>query len=248
MTEASRELGVGKSTAHRLLMTLVSEDFALRDPVHRRYHPGKALVAAGLSALGDFDVRKRAGGPMRVLADRLSETVKLVVLQGPFARVLEVIESDQTVQVGGSVGELLPANATAAGKLLLSQESEEMLRQRFGDRLPSLTDRTITDWDDLAVELQKIRQRGWSENIGESTGGVNGLAVPVSGHAVQMVAALAVAAPADRLTPATRLDMVKEMLMAVNAMNLRPDVPRGRHAADPDPSQRSSGHGHRRGV
>jgi DNA-binding IclR family transcriptional regulator len=199
VTEVATELGIGKSTAHRLLMTLVAEDFATRDPVHRRYHAGRALVGAGLAVLGDFDVRKRTSRPMRQLTEKTGETTKLLILEGPFARVLELAETEQSLRIGGSVGQLLPANATAGGKLLLCDETEEALRARFGRRLPAITDETITDWNELMVELAAIRKRGWAANVGESTLGVSGLAVPVAGRMVPNAAVLTLAAPTARL-------------------------------------------------
>jgi DNA-binding IclR family transcriptional regulator len=173
VTEVAVELGIGKSTAHRLLMTLVAEDFATRDPVHRRYHAGRALVGAGLSLLGEFDVRKRASKPMRRLTEKTGETTKLLILEGPFARVLEVVETGQSLRISGSVGQLLPANATAGGKLLLCNETEEALRERFGRHLPPVTDDTITDWNQLMVELTAIRRarrKKWSRRSARPAG------------------------------------------------------------------------------
>ena len=193
VTEVAAELAIGKSTAHRLLMTLVAEDFATRDPVHRRYHAGR-----GLAVLGELDVRKRASKPMRQLTEKTGETTKLLVLEGPFARVIEVAETEQSLRIGGSAGQLLPANATAGGKLLLCNETEEALRARFGRHLPSITDKTITDWDELMVELAAIRRRGWASNVGGSTPGVSGLAVPIQGRSVPTVAVLTLAAPTAR--------------------------------------------------
>ena len=218
VTEVACELGIGKSTAHRLLMTLVAEDFATRDPVHRRYHAGRALVGAGLALLGDFDVRKRASKPMRQLTERTGETTKLLFLEGPFARVIEVAEAEQSLHIGGSVGELLPANATAGGKLLLCHETEEELRARFGRRLPAITDDTITDWDELMVELAAIRKRGWAASLGESSPGVSGLAVPVQGRSVPTVAVLTLAAPTARLPRSKYQETIAMMFEAAKQM------------------------------
>jgi DNA-binding IclR family transcriptional regulator len=227
VTEVSNELNVGKSTAHRLLATLVAEDYATRDPVHRRYHAGRALVGAGLSALGELDVRRRAFHPLRQLAVQTGETCKVLILEGLFARVIDTAETPQSLRVGGSIGDLLPANATAGGKLLLSGESEESIRERFGKRLPSLTANTISDWDDLMVELQRIRERGWASNVGESTPGVVGLAVPVQGKSVPTVAVITLAAPAERLPRSHYVRTVSLMFEAARQMRNAQRTPRG---------------------
>ena len=218
VTEVALELGIGKSTAHRLLMTLVAQDFATRDPVHRRYHAGHALMSAGIAVLGEFDVRKRASKPMRQLAEQVMETTQMLVLEGPFARVLEAVEADQSLRIAGSVGQLLPANATAGGKLLLCHETEEALRARFGRRLPTVTENTITDWDELMVELTAIRKRGWAASVGESASGVSALAVPIQGHSVPTVAVLSIAGPTARLPRARYPQLIGFMFESTKRM------------------------------
>ena len=220
VSEASRELNVGKSTAHRLLMTLVAADYATRDAASRRYYAGQAAVSAGLSTLWDFDLRQRTRRPLVGLASALGETTKLLVLDGPFARVLEEARGARGVNIGSSLGRLLPANATAGGKMLLSTHDEDQLRERFGRRLPTMTPHTIDDWEHLAVELQAIRHRGWAMSEGESTIGVNGIAVPVTGRAGWVIGALAVAAHQSRLTRATRLEILGAMLPVARALSI----------------------------
>lgn len=39
VTELSSRLGIGKSTVHRLLATLLNEDFVEQDPITGRYRP-----------------------------------------------------------------------------------------------------------------------------------------------------------------------------------------------------------------
>lgn len=217
IAEASAQLLVGKSTAHRLLMTLLAAGYATRDLDGHRYYPGQAAVAAGLATLWEFDVRSRAAAPLRRLAEVTGETAKLLVLDGPFARVLDVAQTPGSLRLGESLGRLLPANATAAGKLLLSTHDEASLRDRFGGRLAKLTDRTIDDWDFLAVELQRIRDRGWATSDGESTPHVQGIAVPVYGGD-WMIGAVAIAVPEIRCTRPRRLELVDRLFATATAI------------------------------
>jgi len=222
VTEVALELGIGK-------------DFATRDPVHRRYHAGHALMSAGIAVLGEFDVRKRASKPMRQLAEQTMETTQMLVLEGRFARVLEAVEADQSLRIAGSVGQLLPANATAGGKLLICHETEEALRARFGRRLPAVTENTITDWDELMVELTAIRRRGWAASVGESASGVSALAVPIQGHSVPTVAVLSIAGPTARLPRARYPHLIGFMFESTKQMrrasgNARRDIPSGRRS------------------
>ncbi|MFW6091681.1 MAG: helix-turn-helix domain-containing protein, partial [Actinomycetota bacterium] len=51
VSEASRALGIARSTAHRLLSMLEHYEFAQRDRATRGYRAGPALVSLGLAAV-----------------------------------------------------------------------------------------------------------------------------------------------------------------------------------------------------
>lgn len=111
----SEHLGVGKSTAHRLVTTLVAENFLQPNPArHTEYIVGPALLEIGAAALRKADIRRHARRPLERLCDHLGETVSLVVLEGNAARVVDGVESKQAIRVGLRTGVVLPANATAA--------------------------------------------------------------------------------------------------------------------------------------
>lgn len=228
VTEVSQELNVAKSTAHRLLSTLVAEGFAERDPLKRVYHPGSMLVSVGLAAMGSFDVQRRANAPIHRLAGHLGETVKLSVAQGQFTRCVQSVQIDNSLQVGGGVGLLLPITATAAGKVLLMDRTEQEIRQLFPAGLPAVTEQTVVDVDELMVELQLVRKRNWASNCEESTLGIEGLAVPVMGLANHVVASLAVAVPTVRMNPERRTRIVAALLQTADQMRTNSD------AAPPD--------------
>ena len=89
--------------------------------------------------------------------------------------------------------ELLPAHATAAGKVLLA------FRQSWRDSvlaspLPRFTEATITSARDLERASAQIRVRGYAIDDGEYRPGTLGVAAPVFVRG-QVPAALAIAGP-----------------------------------------------------
>ena len=60
VADAADELGVARSTAHRVLGMLVYRGFAVQDPGSRAYRAGPVLVEVGMGALAQLDVRQRA--------------------------------------------------------------------------------------------------------------------------------------------------------------------------------------------
>ncbi|MDN6500178.1 MAG: hypothetical protein L0K44_10630, partial [Yaniella sp.] len=68
--------------------------------------------------------------------------------------------------------------------------------------LERFTPATRTNFDQLAEELEEIRQRGWSSAVGEWEEGINALAIPVWDATGELVAAVSVTAPDFRMPEA----------------------------------------------
>jgi DNA-binding IclR family transcriptional regulator len=80
--QASAELGVAPSTAHRLLAMLRHRGFVEQDLGTRAYRAGPALTEVGLSALQELDFRRVARPQLERLVAELDETAHLTVLRG----------------------------------------------------------------------------------------------------------------------------------------------------------------------
>ncbi|AQT82383.1 hypothetical protein B1R94_28775 [Mycolicibacterium litorale] len=198
VADVADQLGVARSTAHRLLVALVQRGFAAQDPVTRAYMPGPELTEIGLAVVDMLDVRGRARPYMTALAEELKETVSLVVLEGAKARFLDSIESPQILRVGSRTGEVLPAHCVSGGKVLLSTLSPETLESLYpDDELMTLTPRSIRTKTALRKALDKIRKHGFSTNEQESESDVVAVAVclPIANSA----AAVTVASPVSRV-------------------------------------------------
>lgn len=192
------QLGVGVSTAHRILAMLVYHGFAVQAP-DRSYIPGPALGAPVLFARDIDFVREAAGPVLEDLATRTGETVNLTLRIGPHARVLLVSDASGLVEMDRS-GSVLPAHATAAGRAALAGVSVEHLEHLF--RGPA-AERAGADLDDdafegLVRELNRTRARGYALARGEAVKGISAVAVPVSA-AVTRTITIAVLTPVNRL-------------------------------------------------
>jgi IclR family acetate operon transcriptional repressor len=67
--------------------------------------------------------------------------------------------------------------------------------------LTRYTDRTTTDRSALQHEIDRVRERGWAQAVGEREEDLNGIAVPVLDATGILVAVLGVQGPAGRFTP-----------------------------------------------
>ncbi len=200
VAEASNALGVGRSTAHRLLAMLQYRGLVEQDAKTKAYTSGPALVDIGLSIVRRMDVRSHLRPYLEQLRDELGETVHLMVLEGTNALFLDSVESSRALRTSSRIGRSYPAHTTSGGKVLLAGLSAEQFAQLYAsEQLPELTPRSTSTRKKLLRELQLVREQGYGTNRGESEPDVAAVAVAVRNAFGQECAAIAVSAPLSRL-------------------------------------------------
>ena len=199
VSEAARDLGVARSTAHRLLAQLAHFDFVEQDPRTKNYVAGRALFDLGqLVAIND-DVEAAAHRYLVSLVATFGETAHLCVLQGTDVLFLAGIESRKALRSGNRAGTVMPAHATSGGKVLLAAMRDEVVRERYPDEaLYALTRRTIRTRTALLAELHAVRARGYAINNGESEAGLSAISCIVRTRSGNPRAAMTIAGPETR--------------------------------------------------
>lgn len=201
VVDLSGELGLSKGTVHGLLRTLQHVGFVEQDAETGKYQLGAALLHMGSSYLDGNELRTRALNWSDSLAGRAQEAVRIGTLHDSQVLIVHhVFRPDDSLQTL-DVGSLLPAHATALGKVLLAYHpyvADELVEQG----LASFTGATICDRERLDRELQRIRDRGWASEIGELTPAQVSLAAPIMDRSGLTAGAMAIFGPAERLLAA----------------------------------------------
>jgi len=199
VSECAAEPGAARSPAHRLLAMLEPYGFLRRAPASRSYRAGDALLSIGLAAISTLDVRDRARPFLHALRDQLGETVSLVLLEGRDVRFVDAAEATRALRVGGQVGLRLPAHATSAGTAILAGLTPEQLAGLYPDDvLPGTPPTTRAE---LEAALTEVRRSGYAVAYNESDVEIGAVGVRIPEGPDHVRAALAIAAPASRLTP-----------------------------------------------
>lgn len=200
VTELAAEVNLSKSNVHRLLNTLIKLDYVRQDAIDRKYCCTLKLWELANDIVSRLEARKVAAPFMRELGQLTGETVHLSVLEGTEVVYIDKIESIvHPVRAYTKIGGRAPAHCVATGKALLAHVSSEVLRQLFGS-LIRYTPLTITDPVRLETELKGIRDRGFAINRGEWRQHVCGVAAPVRDLSGQVVVAIGISGPADRMS------------------------------------------------
>ncbi len=205
----SEELGLGKATVRRFLLTLQGLGYVDRDArgAYRLTERIWALCRAGNRA---DEVRSA----LRDLSREASVAASLSRLDGTDVVYLYREPPGVVAGVPLAAGARLPAHATAIGKVLLAHLSAEQLRALYpSGRLDACTERTITEQTILLGALQEIRRQGWALSDGELEEGLCAAAVPVYGTDGSLLCALnASASGGSRAREAFATDIVPALL------------------------------------
>lgn len=199
VTELSEKVGVSKASIYRTLATLERYRYVLQNSVTGRYRLGSRLMQLGWAGL-ESDLVEEARPFMRHLRDETGEEVHLAVLDGGETVYMVKLASLLPVQVVSRIGDRSPAHCVAPGKVLLSHAPEDYLDDLIGRGLVCYTERTHATRSSLLRELRETRTRGYGVNWGEWRDEVRGVATPIMDGTRQVVASLAICAPAYRLT------------------------------------------------
>lgn len=205
-------LGLNRSTAYRLVQTLVVHGLVQREGYgEATYRLTPRLWELGVSAIGPSEIRTAAGREVRELADKYGETVHLAIYHQFEVVYIDKADSWQPIGSYTRLGGRSPAYCVATGKALLAHQTQQEVERLIEAGLERATPQTLTDPGDLKRELQVVREQGCAVNRGEWRSDVAGLAVPLFDAAGEPLAAVGFSGPIDRVLD--RLDELRTALM-----------------------------------
>lgn len=197
--EAARVLEYPKSSMSELMSSLADQRL-----LHRvgkgKYRLGWRLFELSQTLLRTTEFRVEARRVMEELVARWKETMHLAVLDDVHAVYVEKLQPAPAVRILLSwAGARLPAHGSGVGKVLLAHSPWEQIAARLEDMgLPRLTSNTITDLEELARELEEVRNRGYAYDMEEAAIGLCCVAAPIRDSKGRVVAALSFSVPAFR--------------------------------------------------
>ncbi|MGP3769800.1 IclR family transcriptional regulator [Streptomyces sp. SDT5-1] len=168
----ARDLGIPRSTAYHILTVLTDRGFVTYVPSEQAYGLGVSSFEVGSAYLRHEPLERLARPVLRTVASRLGQPVHLGILHG--AETVYLLKERPPARSGDidialvtDVGVRLPAHLTANGRAVLAHTSEAQLRALFprpGD-LTTRTGRGPRSLAELTAELDRDRERGWSQEV-----------------------------------------------------------------------------------
>jgi DNA-binding IclR family transcriptional regulator len=201
VAELARRLGIAKSTAHRLLTTLVAKGYVQQVPETRNYRLGLRLHEIGALVASRNPLRDHALPLLEALRAQTGETAHLAVPEGPQMFYVERLESYHGLRFSSRVSRVRPIHLTSSGKAVAAF-NQDVAEAALAAGFEPKTSRSISSPEQFLRCLADTRNRGYAFSIGEDEAALASVAAPVLDHTGVARAAISVAGPVTRISQA----------------------------------------------
>jgi DNA-binding IclR family transcriptional regulator len=202
VSEVADHLDIAKSTAHYHLNMLSENDFVIKDDV--KYKLGTKFLGIGIQTRRRIPLFRAAKEEIHQLGSKTNELVILSIEERGFGVYLHKSSNASALDIDAPIGRTATLHNRALGKAMLAYFPDEKVERILDEHgLPETTDRTITSREQLYDELRTVRKEGIAFNREEHIEGINGVSVPILDADRNVLGAVSIAGPTDRLKGST---------------------------------------------
>jgi DNA-binding IclR family transcriptional regulator len=206
LAELCERTGLPRATAHRLAVGLEVHGLLHRG-ADGRWRPGPTL--AELAAGGVDPLLEAAGAVLPRLRDITGESVQLYRRDGIQRICIAAAEPSSGLRDTVPVGTRMPMTAGSGAKVLAAWAEPAVQRAVLAEA--TFSDRVLVD----------VRRRGWAQSVAERESGVASVSAPVRDGTGQVVAAVSVSGPVERIGRRPGVRWAADLLAAAEALQHR---------------------------
>lgn len=194
LAELSRRARMHKTTALRLARTLALSQYMVQTE-DGQWRLGPAAGWLGARYQAGFDVNNVVEPALHELVKQTGESASFYVREGDIRSCVARVEGPQSVRHNVRIGERLPLNKGAPGRVILAFSGAK------------------------GEPYESIRERGYHISLGEREAEVSSVAAPVFGLNWRLLGSMCISGPSSRLTKATLERHAKNVIRAANQLS-----------------------------
>jgi len=194
--EISDQLGIAYSTAHRLVKNLEDEGFIVKDSILNSYRLSVSILSLSSVVTAHTKLISNSIYLLKKLSSQFKATVQIGVMHRE--HVYYINKTDYEHLIMGYVTYIerkVPLHYTSAGKILLSQLSEEEIINYSEQYL--LTATAFSNIEDFLVELKHVKTNGYAISADEYYHDFITVAAPLKNTSGHIIAAIELVYPND---------------------------------------------------
>jgi IclR family acetate operon transcriptional repressor len=208
LSDLAQRVDIPSSTTHRLLATLQKRGFVRFDETAQTWSIGIEAFRVGSTYLGQTDLVEAARKTMRNLTERSGETANLAIAESGDVVFISQVVTQKPIRAFFQPGTRSHMHASGIGKALLADmkvaDVEKIVRNKG---LPEFTPNTITSMDQLLIDLEATRRRGWSYDDEERYIGMRCIAASICNEHGEFIAGISISGPTARFLDAQIEDL-----------------------------------------
>lgn len=218
--EIAEGLELANSTVYHHLNTLIKRRYVTK--VGDVYQPGLEFLQVGGYARERTRVNRLSERLVNEVAQETGEQVQFIVEENGYGYHVYTAPGERATPIDTRPGKRIYLHANAAGKAIIAHYPDSRIEEIINAiGLPELTEYTITDPEELAKELDQVRQQGYAFNSEEHVKGYCGIAVPVQTDEA-VLGSLALGGPVERIQNRESEDSLAQKLReAANELELQ---------------------------
>ncbi|OLS34863.1 IclR family transcriptional regulator [Bacillus sp. MRMR6] len=221
ISEISSSLGLNKSTVSRTMATLASEGFVYKDPETKKYRLGLSILTLSGVVNSSMDIHRESQPILNRLVETLGETAHISVLDHLDVIYLHKVDCNHPVRFLTHVGRRNPAYCTSSGKVLLAFSNDDVVDRVIEKGLNKYCKNTITDPKILRAHLREVKENGYASSVEEILDGVTSIAAPIFDYRGNVISALSVVGPKQRLQSHKIQAIAKKVISAALEVSTR---------------------------
>lgn len=228
--EIATRIGINRTTAHRLLNSLMRRGWVEKEPEGAAYRISLRHLVLSTLAYQQRDVLNAMRPTLARLSELSRETVHVGVLDGYHIVHVDKVDSPERVGVSSTIGTRALAHLTSLGKAILAVSPEETVEAYLAHakRHPEQDTRLDTAW--LLADLERTRQRGYSVDDEEDSLGVRCIGSAIVAGDGEPILAVSITGPAGRFTMERATSCAPALMEATAALSREfgwtPEIPK----------------------
>lgn len=196
VSEIARRIGIGKSTAHQLLSTLVAHGFVEQNENSGLYGLGTRLIEAGAVAASHAGLGPAVTPVLEELVRETGETTSIGIIVQKEIVLVHRVEAQSVLRVDLKVGTRFPLHSSAIGQVILASMPQKACARIFDELALDSKERETAERD-----VERARVNGYAIVHDTPVAGINAIAVPIRGVEGKAIAGLVIAGPSFRFDP-----------------------------------------------
>ena len=203
LQDISKGIGFPPSTILRLLTSLIDMGYVYQDVETLKYSLTLKFCRIGDSVKSSLNVSEIVHPYLLNISNQSGETTYFAIEQDMTLVYLDAIAGFNTQNSKlQRIGKVAPLHATGIGKLLLLNYDDNKLKKMVNTiGLSKYTEHTISSYEALKRELEKIQMQGYAIDNEECEEGVRCISMPIRDYTGNIFGGISISGSVDRIVP-----------------------------------------------